>query len=233
MDSYVFRKALPEDAEEIHFRLNNDDYILKQNEVVEDCDIFYGQSVDDIRRTIADDNSDTTHSTWVLTESDKNDDIIGIVLLSHNKELDYFEANPGGLTYYPDILYKTLYIAWRCSFARQSDLYPRKLKEVGRAIQKNILKLASDLYPDRYTVVFNTSLPLAQDFHRKIGMTPSDEKNDFFLKRLSVVSEDGDILQKQLYADYFGDENDAAGLDGFTIVWPKNHKYWNWLWFFR
>jgi hypothetical protein len=151
MDSYVFRRALPEDAEEIHFRLNNDDYILKQNEEVEDCDIFYGQSINDIRRTIADDNSETTHSTWVLTESD---DIIGIVLLAHIKELDYVEANVGGLTYNPDIIYKTLYVAWRCSFARQRYLYPRKLKGVGRAIQKNILKLASDLYPDRYTRLF-------------------------------------------------------------------------------
>lgn len=230
MDSYVFRKALPEDAEEIHFRLNNDDYILKQNEVIEDCDIFYGQSINDIRRTIADDNSETTHSTWVLTESD---DIIGIALLSHNEELDYVEANAGGLTYNPDIVYKTLYIAWRCSFARQPDLYPRKLKGVGRAIQKGILSTASELYPDSYTVVFNTSLPMAQDFHRKIGMTPSDEKNDFFLKRLSVISEDGDVLQKQLYADYFGDENAESGSDGFTIVWPKNHKHWNLLWFFR
>jgi hypothetical protein len=230
MDSYVFRRAFPEDAEEIYFRLNNDDYILKKNEVVEDCDLFEGKSVDQIRKTIADDNSDKTQSTWVVTESD---DIIGIVLLSHFEDLDYFEANVGGLTYNPNILYKTLYVAWRCSFARQSDLYPRKLKGVGRAIQKGILSTASDLYPDRYTVVFNTSLPRAQNFHRRIGMTPSDEKNDFFLKRLSVLSEDGDILQKQLYADYFGDENDTSGLDGFTIVWPKNHKHWNLLWFFR
>lgn len=166
---FNFREAKRSDAAELFYRLHRpySAYVYEDKDKGS-CDLFQNlTSVHELADIIEDlqYQEDEIYKLFVL---EYGTTIVGVLFLSFLENEIFYED--GSLT-----PYKSIYIHWRCSFARQRDLYQLNIRGVGRTLNLYLIDYARKLYPDDRIILFNKALSEAISYHQRNNWKAIDE----------------------------------------------------------